>query len=89
LAGWPITEALYALVCAYTLTKEEKWLIWLNKVHSYGYTYFADKDGGGEWFGYLNRDGERLHDVKGVSAGHPPVLSVVQFRRDLLSYPTN
>ena len=54
---WPITEALYALVYAYTLTKDEKWLIWLNKVHNYGYTYFADQEGGGEWFGYLNRDG--------------------------------
>ena len=65
MAGWPITEALYALVCAYTLTKEEKWLIWLNKVHSYGYTYFADKDGGGEWFGYLRPDGTPFNTCKG------------------------
>ena len=62
---WPVTEALYALTYAYTMTNEEKWLAWLRKVHTYAYTYFADPDGGGEWFGYLNRDGSRLHDVKG------------------------
>ena len=47
------------------MSNEEKWLAWLRKVHTYAYTYFADPDGGGEWFGYLNRDGSRLHDVKG------------------------
>ena len=51
---WPVTEALYALTYAYTMTNEEKWLAWLRKVHTYAYTYFADPDGGGEWFGYLN-----------------------------------
>lgn len=46
---WPITEALYALVYAYTLTNDDKWLVWLRKVHEYAYTYFADPTGGGEW----------------------------------------
>ncbi|MCP4449867.1 MAG: hypothetical protein GY809_00275, partial [Planctomycetes bacterium] len=30
---WPHTEALYALVLAYTKTGEPRWLDWLKKVH--------------------------------------------------------
>jgi hypothetical protein len=32
---WHAAEALYALVYAYTLTNDEKWLNWLRKVHQY------------------------------------------------------
>ena len=30
---WPHTEALYALTLAYTETSDEKWLVWLERIH--------------------------------------------------------
>jgi len=63
---WPHTEALYALVYAYTLTEDATWLAWLQKVHDYSYRVFCDTEGEeGEWFGYANRDGTLAHTCKG------------------------
>ena len=61
---WPHTEAIYALVLAYTLTREERWLTWLSKVHDYAYAHFADPQYG-EWFGYCDRRGVPTHGCKG------------------------
>ena len=63
---WPHTEALYALIHAYTLTHDEKWLRWLGRVHEYTYDTFPDPDYG-EWFGYCDRRGEATHTLKGNS----------------------
>jgi len=61
---WPMTEALIALTMAYTLTGAERWLVWLRRVHDFSYAHFADKQGG-EWFGYLTREGIPRHRCKG------------------------
>lgn len=61
---WPHTEAIYALVLAYTLTREERWLTWLERVHAYSYAHFADPQYG-EWFGYCDRQGNLTHTCKG------------------------
>jgi N-acylglucosamine 2-epimerase len=61
---WPHTEAIYALVLAYQLTREQKWLTWLDKVVDYSYKHFADPEYG-EWFGYCDRQGNLTHTCKG------------------------
>ncbi len=61
---WPHTEAIYALVLAYQLTREQKWLTWLDKVVDYSYKHFADPEYG-EWFGYCDRRGNLTHTCKG------------------------
>lgn len=61
---WPHTEAIYALVLAYRLTKEKCWLNWLQKVHDYTFKHFVDNDFGG-WFGYCDRQGNLTHTCKG------------------------
>ncbi len=61
---WPHTEAIYALVLAYTLTREARWLTWLDRVHDYAYAHFADPQYG-EWFGYCDRRGVPTHTLKG------------------------
>ncbi len=61
---WPHTEALYALVLAYTKTGEPRWLDWLKKVHDYTFQHFVDSEHGG-WFGYCDRRGHLTHTCKG------------------------
>jgi len=61
---WPHTEAIYALVLAYTLTGDPKWLKWLEKVHHYTFEHFVDWEKGG-WFGYCDRMGNITHRSKG------------------------
>jgi N-acylglucosamine 2-epimerase len=61
---WPHTEALYALVLAYTKTREQRWLDWLKKVHDYSFEHFVDSEHGG-WFGYCDRRGNLTHTCKG------------------------
>lgn len=67
---WPHTEALIALTMAYTRTKDDKWLVWLEKVHNYSYKTFVtvkinESTKIGEWFGYANRDGTLARTSKG------------------------
>jgi N-acylglucosamine 2-epimerase len=61
---WPHTEALYALVLAYTLTREKRWIKWLEKIDDYCDAHFVDKKYG-EWFGYCDRQGKLTHTCKG------------------------
>lgn len=61
---WPHAEAIYALVRAATLTGEQRWLRWLERVDSYTYAHFPDPEHG-EWFGYLERSGELALASKG------------------------
>ncbi len=61
---WVHTEALYGLVLAYSLTKDEKWLAWLQKIDEYTFRVFADPLHG-EWFGYCDRQGNVTHSLKG------------------------
>jgi N-acylglucosamine 2-epimerase len=57
-------EALVALSKAYSHTKNPKIWEWYEKVHQYALKRFPDKENG-EWFGYLNRQGEPHLTLKG------------------------
>lgn len=62
---WVHIETLIALIKAYQLTNNEKCLTWFKIIHDYTWKNFRDEKDGGEWFGYLNRDGSRLLNLKG------------------------
>ena len=49
---------------AYASTGKEEYWQWFEKIHDYSWAHFADKEFG-EWFGYLNRQGEVLLQAKG------------------------
>lgn len=61
---WPHTEAIYATVLAYSLTREERWLNWLKRVDDYAFRHFSDPVHG-EWFGYCDRQGNVTSTAKG------------------------
>ncbi len=61
---WPHTEAIYAVLLAYSLSGEAKWLDWLQKLDEYAYGHFADP-AYGEWFAYCDRQGNLTHSLKG------------------------
>jgi N-acylglucosamine 2-epimerase len=61
---WPHTEALYALVLAYSITRDKKWLDWLERVHQYSFAHFVDGEHG-EWYGYCDRMGRPTSTCKG------------------------
>ena len=61
---WVHLETLVALSMGYRLTKREECWSWYQKVHDYTWTHFTDAEYG-EWFGYLDRRGEVLLNLKG------------------------
>jgi N-acylglucosamine 2-epimerase len=61
---WVHIETLISLIKAYSLTGNQECLEWFEKVHNYTWSHFADSEFG-EWFGYLNRQGEVLLQLKG------------------------
>lgn len=61
---WVHVEALVALAKGYAYTKDERCMHWFKKLHDYTWQHFKDPEYG-EWFGYLNRRGEVLLDLKG------------------------
>ncbi len=61
---WVHLEALVALLTAYTLTRDKRCWEWYEKVHDYTWSHFPDKKFG-EWYGYLNRQGNPLLTIKG------------------------
>ncbi len=61
---WVHVETLVALLMAYRLTGRQECWDWYEKVHAYSWSHFSDAEQG-EWFGYLNRRGEVLLDLKG------------------------
>jgi N-acylglucosamine 2-epimerase len=61
---WVHVEALVALAKGYAYTGDEQCLQWFEKIHAYTWQHFKDREHG-EWFGYLNRRGEVLLDLKG------------------------
>ena len=63
---WPHTEALYALVLASIETGDRTFLRWLRRVREYTWRHFPDPKYG-EWFGYLDRQGNVTHTSKGTS----------------------
>lgn len=61
---WVHAEAIYALITAYTRTRDKKWLAWLERVDEWVWRRFPDPQHG-EWFGYLDRRGDVALDLKG------------------------
>ncbi|QCX38610.1 AGE family epimerase/isomerase [Aureibaculum algae] len=61
---WVHLESLVALSKAYELTKNPEIKKWYDKIHNYSWSHFSNPKNG-EWFGYLNRQGEVLLNLKG------------------------
>lgn len=61
---WVHVETLVALLMGYRLTGRQECWDWYEKVHAYSWAHFSD-DQHPEWFGYLNRQGEVLLNLKG------------------------
>ncbi|MEL6305254.1 MAG: AGE family epimerase/isomerase [Bacteroidota bacterium] len=62
---WVHLETLVALAKTYAHNQSPKAAQWFEKVHEYTWNHFRDPKHGGEWFGYLNRRGELLLNLKG------------------------
>ena len=61
---WVHIETLISLIKGYQLTDNKECLQWFEKVHHYTWEHFKDSKHR-EWWGYLNRQGEVLLDLKG------------------------
>jgi len=61
---WVHLETLVGLALGFKLTKRKDVAEWYQKVHDYSWKHFDDPKHG-EWFGYLNRRGEVLLQLKG------------------------
>ncbi|MDD3779337.1 MAG: AGE family epimerase/isomerase, partial [Proteiniphilum sp.] len=61
---WVHIETLISLLKGYQLTGSQECLSWFEKVHNYTWEHFKDPEYP-EWWGYLNRQGEVLLDLKG------------------------
>ena len=62
---WVHLETLVALAKVYAWNRSKEAEQWFNRVHQYTWEHFRDKTNRGEWFGYLNRRGEVLLNLKG------------------------
>lgn len=61
---WVHIETLISLIKGYALTGDARCLHWFEKLHDYTWARFPDPMHG-EWYGYLNRQGEVLLPLKG------------------------
>ncbi|HHU26526.1 MAG TPA: AGE family epimerase/isomerase [Bacteroidales bacterium] len=61
---WVHMESLISLIKGYQLTDNQQCIDWFKKVHDYTWKHFKDPEYP-EWWGYLNRQGEVLLDLKG------------------------
>ncbi len=61
---WVHIEALIAMIKGYQLTGNKECLQWFKRIHDYTWSHFKDPHYP-EWFGYLNRQGEVLLNLKG------------------------
>lgn len=61
---WVHAEAINAFLLAYRLTGSEEHLDWFRRLHDYSFEHFSDH-AYGEWYGYLDRQGEPAFGLKG------------------------
>jgi N-acylglucosamine 2-epimerase len=61
---WVHCEALVAALMAYRMTGDEAFWNWFSRVDEWAWSHFRDTQFG-EWFAYLNRQGEPTHMLKG------------------------
>lgn len=62
---WVHLETMISFAKAYKLTGNPKSKEWFLKLHEYTWNHFRDKEFGGDWFGYLTREGKPLLTAKG------------------------
>lgn len=62
---WVHLETLVALAKTYAHNQNPQAKMWFDKVHTYTWDHFRDSQNGGEWYGYLNRQGEVSLKAKG------------------------
>ncbi|XP_069785283.1 N-acylglucosamine 2-epimerase [Narcine bancroftii] len=61
---WPHTEALVAFLLGYQVSRDPQMLDCFRQVFQYTFSHFPDPEHG-EWYGYLNRQGDVTHTFKG------------------------
>ena len=61
---WVHIETLISMAKAYRLTGNEACKNWFETIHDYSWKHFKDPEYA-EWFGYLNRQGDPLLELKG------------------------
>lgn len=67
---WPHTEALYALLLAYSICKEQWCLDWFERVHDYAFNHFPVPTYG-EWIQNLDRQGRKLETTVALPVKDP------------------
>lgn len=67
---WPHTEALYALLLAYSLGREQWCLDWFQRVHAYAFAHFPVPQYG-EWIQNLDRQGRKLETTVALPVKDP------------------
>lgn len=87
---WVHVEALVCMAKGYAYTGNEDCKRWFEKLDAYTFPRFSDPEYG-EWFGYLNRQGEPLLNLKGgkwKGCFHVPrALHKVSTALDTISLP--
>jgi N-acylglucosamine 2-epimerase len=61
---WVHQEAILAVLIGFMHTGDRRCWEWFERIHDYAWGHFADKEYG-EWYGYLNRQGDVLLPLKG------------------------
>ncbi len=61
---WPHCESLYGMLLAWKTSGNPKFLEYFERTWDYIDTHLIDRQSG-EWFGYLDRQGQRTHQLKG------------------------
>ena len=61
---WVHLEALVCMAKGFAYTGDERCKQWFERLDAYSFKHFADPEFG-EWYGYLNRQGEPLLTSKG------------------------
>jgi N-acylglucosamine 2-epimerase len=67
---WPHTEALYALLLAYSTSREQWCLDWFARVHDYAFSHFPAPQYG-EWIQNLDRRGNKLNTTIALPVKDP------------------
>jgi N-acylglucosamine 2-epimerase len=67
---WPHTEALYALLLAYEISRESWCLEWFERVHNYAFSHYPVAEYG-EWTQKLDRKGNKLTETVALPVKDP------------------
>ena len=62
---WPHCEAMVAMLLAFERTRDGRHWARFEQAAEYALAHFSDAAGGGEWYGYCDRDGRVTHPFKG------------------------